>query len=167
VLFCFLEKSGTEEHLTARPPISPDRTKHASLSDLGLHPASSAVNAADPYHLRIRQAVGYFPFMVVTSAAMTSQTASAFPVSPYPPALASCPPVSQVVVLHGPDATLVTTLEGHVLPLQSWFEVKTCCFLLTSTSAVYADPVFPYVTPSGPPVPRPLYHRLHSPDEDG
>ena len=29
-------------------------------------------------------------------------------------------------MLCGPDATLVTTLEGRGLPLRSWFEVKTC-----------------------------------------
>ena len=32
--------------------------------------------------------------------------------------------------LRGPDATLVTMLEGHGLPLWSWFKVKTCSFCL-------------------------------------
>jgi hypothetical protein len=42
------------------------------------------------------------------------------------------------VMLRGPDATLVTTLEGRILPLRSWFQVKTRCSALTS--AVYIHP---------------------------
>jgi hypothetical protein len=34
-----------EKHLTTRPPVSPHGTEHPSLSHLGRHPTSSAVNA--------------------------------------------------------------------------------------------------------------------------
>lgn len=47
-------------------------------------------------------------------------------------------------------------MEERVLPLWGWFER---CFAVTSAVYIHLDPVSPlYVTPSGPPVPLPLFH---------
>ena len=55
-------------------------------------------------------------------------------------------------------------MEERVLPLWGWFER---CFAVTSAVYIHLDPVSPLcVTPSGPPVPLPLFHWSESDTED-
>ena len=62
--------------------------------------------------------------------------------------------------LRGPDATLITTLGGHVLPLRSWFWSRDAPLFLYVSPVCTSDLSYLYVMHSGPPVPPPLLLRL-------
>ena len=54
---------------------------------------------------------------------------------------------------------MAVTVEGRVLPLSSWFSVKTPCSLLTSALYLHPGPHIPGFSPFAPAVPPPLFQR--------